>query len=168
MSVGSLKVVERLHEGKLLLRLSHHYLQAATNLFLPQDCEYQEQMDCQPEESKLAVSVFVRSKVKSELVAVLPQNRRHPRISKATDISRSLEDLHTTETEPEELSPRESSPIGKDSDDDAISRESTVGICALTADSLGVEELATIYTVAPKARISQMRLEVGFQQAPVS
>ena len=34
--------------------------------------------------------------------------------------------------------------------------------CALTADSLGVKELATIYMVAPE--LSSMRLEVEFQQ----
>lgn len=104
IKTGSLKVVRRLRGDSLLLRLSHDYLQAATNFFLPLECEVQEQMDTLRDEGEFAVTAFVRSKVKSKLVPLGPKPRKHPGSSTMTDLAGSPRETHSFEAEPEDPS----------------------------------------------------------------
>lgn len=102
MKIESLKVVKRLRGGSLLLRLSHNYLKAAANLILPPEYEFQEQMDTPRDEGEFAVTAFVRSKVKINLVPLGPKPRKHPGSSTTTDVARSLRERHSFEAEPED------------------------------------------------------------------
>jgi len=95
-------VVKRLREGKLLLAFSHSFIQAARKLFAPPECEYQEQMDGQHDEENLAVTVFVRSKVKSDLVPLAPKLRKRPGTSNTTDLSGSMRDMQISDVKSEE------------------------------------------------------------------
>jgi len=123
MKIESLKVVKRLRGGSLLLRLSHNYLQAATNLFLPPECEFQEQMDTLRGEGEFAVTTFVRSKVKSNLVSLDPNPQRHPGASKTSDLAESPRERHSAEAEPEEPDAGTSIKINRRSGNEAVGQK---------------------------------------------